>query len=266
MAKIAVITGGSSGLGLSFTKMLGQNGFFIIILARDEQKINKEINNLKQLNIEAIGYSCDVTNESELKKITEEIKEKYNKIDFLVLSAGVVTVKLVSDYENIKELKKDLEIDLWGTIQSTYFFNNLLAKGSKVLFISSGFGLMGAAGYSMYCAAKAGVINFAEAYRRELLCRDINVYVAAPGDIDTPQYRGEIASHPTWMNKTTPRKIDSADKVAEKILRKCKGKYNFLIIPASDVKLLNFLSKILPRKLRDYLLDNIFPQPKSLVN
>jgi len=262
MAKIALITGGSSGLGLSFTKMLGQNGYFLIILARNKQKIDEEIHNLKQFNVDSIGYSCDVTNESELKKITEEVKNKYGKIDFLILSAGVVTVKLVSDYENIKELKNDLEIDLWGTIQSTYFFNNLLEKGSKVLFISSGFGLMGAAGYSMYCAAKAGVVNFAEAYRREVLSRGINVYVATPGDIDTPQYRGEIASHPDWMHKSTPRRIDSADKVAEKILRKCKGKYNFLIIPASDVKLLNFLSKILPRKFRDYLLDNILQQPK----
>lgn len=262
MAKIALITGGSSGLGLSFAKMLGQKGYFVIIIARNKQKIDEEISNLKQFNVDSIGYSCDVTNESELKKISEEVKDKYGKIDFLILSAGVVSVKLVSDYENIKELKNDLEIDLWGTIQSTYFFNNLLEKGSKVLFISSGFGLMGAAGYSMYCASKAGVINFAEAYRRELLLKGINVYVATPGDIDTPQYRGEIASHPAWMNKTTPRKVDSADKVAGKILRKCKGKYNFLIIPANDVKLLNFLSKILPRKFRDYLLDNIFPQPK----
>jgi len=261
--KIALITGGSSGLGFAIAKLLGQKGYFVIILARNIQKINSEIEHLKQLNIEATGYSCDITKEDDLKKVSQEIKNQYGKIDFLILSAGVVTVKLVSDYENVTELKNDLEIDLWGTIQSTYFFNSLLVEQSKVLFISSAFGIMGAAGYPMYCAAKAGVLNFAEAYRREVQNRGISVYVATPGDIDTPQYRGEIESHPAWMKKSTPRKVDSAESVAKKILKKCKGKYQFLIIPAGDAKLLYILTKILPRKFRDFLLDNIFPQPPA---
>jgi len=261
--KIALITGGSSGLGLALAKLLGQKGYFIIILARDIQKINSEIEHLKQLNIKAAGYSCDITKEDDLTKVSQEIKTQYGKIDFLVLSAGVVTVKLLADYENISELKNDLEIDLWGTIQSTYFFNHLLVKQSKVLFISSAFGIMGAAGYSMYCAAKAGVINFAETYRREVQNRGISVYVATPGDIDTPQYRGEMESHPTWMKKSSPRKVDSAESVAKKILKKCKGKYQFLIIPAGDVKLLYLFTKLLPRKWRDFILDKIFPQPPA---
>ena len=261
--KIALITGGSSGLGFALSKLLGQKGYFIIILARDIQKINSKIEDLKKLNINATGFSCDITKEDDLKKVSQEISNQYGKIDFLVLCAGVVTVKLVSDYENVKELKNDLDIDLWGTIQSTYFFNNLLVKQSKVLFISSAFGIMGAAGYSMYCAAKAGVINFAEAYRREVQNKGISVYVATPGDIDTPQYRGEMESHPAWMKKSTPRKVDSAESVAKKILKKCKGKYQFLIIPAGDVNLLYILTKILPRNLRDFLLDKIFPQPPT---
>lgn len=262
MKKIAVITGGSSGVGFSFAKYLGNKGFYIIILARNENKIKNSIEKLSELEIEADGIVCDVTSDTQLNNAKRIIKDKYQKIDFLILNAGIVTVKLLSDYSKIQELKSDLETDLWGIIQSAYFFETLLNEKSKVLFVSSGLGLFGIAGYSIYSAAKAGIINFAEAWRRELITKKINVYVACPGDMDTQQYRDEIQSHPQWMkSKQTPRKVAEPDDVAIKILKKCRGNYRFLIIPAFDVKFLYYATKLLPRPFRDYLIDKIFPKP-----
>jgi short-subunit dehydrogenase len=173
----------------------------------------------------------------------------------------VVTTKLLSDYTDTTSLKQDVEIDLWGTILTTWQFLPLLDRGSKILMISSGFGLMGTAGYSMYCAAKAGIVNFGESIRRELLGRNINVYVACPGDMDTPQFHEEMKNAPAWMKKETPRKLMSTRIVAARILKQCSGSRKFLILPASDVKLLVVVSKIVPRKFRDFLLDKMFPQP-----
>ncbi|MGZ4048726.1 MAG: SDR family NAD(P)-dependent oxidoreductase, partial [Bacteroidia bacterium] len=190
-----------------------------------------------------------------------QVKAEYKQIDYLVLNAGVVTTKLLSDYKNTAEIKKDLEIDLWGTILSAYQFIPLLPAGSKVLMISSGFGLMGAAGYSMYCAAKAGIVNFGESLRRELLNKKINVYTACPGDMDTPQFHEEVKNAPAWMNKKTPRKLMKTELVASKILKQAKGSKKYLIVPSGDVNMLVVLSKILPRKFRDSLLDGMFPRP-----
>jgi short-subunit dehydrogenase len=261
MEKIALITGGSSGLGYSFAKILGKTGYSIILLARNEQKLQTKADELNKENIKTYFYTCDVSDATSLENTAKKIKDKFKKIDFLIVSAGIVSVKLLNEYPDAATLLQDIKIDLEGTILTTYYFQDFLEKGSKVLFISSGFGLMGAAGYSMYCAAKAGVINFAEAWRREVLKKGIQVYVAAPGDIDTPQYRGELEAQPQWMKKNTPRQVDSPEKVAKKILKQTKGKRKFLILPAPDVKFLNFASKILPRKWRDALLDSIFPQP-----
>jgi 3-dehydrosphinganine reductase len=261
MTKTALITGGSSGLGFTLAEQLGKNGYRVIILARNAEKINRAVIQLKGMNIDARGISCDTVDESELKKTFELVKSEYGRIDFLILNAGVVTTRLLSEYPDTASLKQDVEIDLWGTILSTWQFLPLLDKGSKILMISSGFGLMGAAGYSMYCAAKAGIVNFAESLRRELLSRDINVYVACPGDMDTPQFHEEMKSSPAWMKKETPRKLMSTGIVAARILKQCSGKSKFLIIPASDVKLLVFVSKIVPRRFRDFLLDKLFPQP-----
>jgi uncharacterized oxidoreductase len=261
MAKTAVITGGSSGLGYALAELLGKQGYTIVIMARNLEKINNAVKRLGDSKIPAKGIACDITDEAGLKKAAEQIKTEYGHIDYLVLNAGVVTTKLLSDYTSASEMKKDLEIDLWGTILSAYTFQSLLQSGSKVLLISSGFGIMGAAGYSMYCAAKAGIINFGESLRRELLNKGINVYTATPGDMDTPQFHEEVKNAPAWMKKETPRKLMKTETVAAKILKQAQGSKKYLIVPSGDVNSLVILSKLLPRKFRDSLLDGMFPRP-----
>jgi 3-dehydrosphinganine reductase len=261
MAKNALITGGSSGLGFSLAEILGNDGYQILILARNKAQIDNSVEKLKTKNILAKGFVCDIISEEQQKETFNLIKTEYGKIDFLILNAGVVSPKLLSDYESSKELKTDIEIDLWGTIQTAYFYMPLLVEKSKVLMISSGFGLMGAAGYSTYCAAKAGIVNFGEALRRELLYRKIAVYVAVPGDMDTPQFHYEIAHQPEWMKKGSPRKLMKADISAMKILKQCKGQSKFLIITSPDVILLMIVGKILPRKWKDKIIDKMIHRP-----
>lgn len=265
MSKLALITGGSSGLGLSFAKQLGKQGYQIIILARNKQRSEQAIDLLKDIGVEAKAILCDITKEEEVREAAIKVKSEYHKIDFLILNAGEVTPKLLCDYINVTELKNDLEVDLWGTIQCAYFFSPLLEEGAKVLMTSSGFGLMGAAGYSIYCAAKAGIINFAESLRRELLYKKIGVYVACPGDMDTPQLQYELAHQPDWMKQSSPRKTMPVEIAAQKILRKCKGNLKFLIIVGADTKLLTIVTKLLPRKWRDKMIDNMIPRPKKNV-
>ena len=262
MKKIALITGGSSGLGYAFAEILGKENYKILILARNQEKIENAIQKLNDQNIEAEGFACDISDSSQVDQVSEVIKSKYNSIDFLILNAGVVTPKLLSEYTVIQDIKKDMDIDLMGHIYSTYYFSPLLISGSKVLMISSGFGLVGSAGYSIYCAAKAGVVNFAESIRRELLHKNISVYVACPGDMDTPQFEYEITHQADWMKQSSPRKEMPVKKAAGKILNQCKGKHKFLILTGSDVKLLNLVTKILPKKLRDWLVDFMLPRPK----
>ena len=262
MSKIALITGGSSGLGLAYAKILGKQGYSIIILARNHDKIQLAVNEINKMNIKAEGFSCDVSDEAELKLVSDLIRSKYDQIDFLILNAGTVTVKLLRDYTNVGEIKNDLDTDLFGVIGSAYYFLPMLKPGSKVLMTSSGFGLVGAAGYSVYCAAKAGIVNFAESLRRELLYQKINVYVTCPGDMDTPQFRHEMESQPLWMKSDSPRKVVPVDRAANHILKQCTGRYNFLILSGSDVKLLYYVTKLVPRKFRDFLIDNLLPRPK----
>jgi NAD(P)-dependent dehydrogenase (short-subunit alcohol dehydrogenase family) len=196
-----------------------------------------------------------------LARIAKTVREEHGAIDFLILSAGAVTPKLFSDYGDPVSLRKDLDANLWGTILPVHRFLPLLPSGARILMISSGFGLMGAAGYSMYCAGKAGVVNFAGALRRELLHRRVAVYVACPGDIDTPMLHAEIEMAPAWMRKSSPRRLASAQAVAARILKRARGRRKFLIVPSFEVGILMLIAR-LPRLWLDAILDRIFPTPE----
>ena len=261
--KYAVITGGSSGLGFAIAGNLAKQGYTPVLVARRQSKLDEALESLKKAGFEAYGFAGSVANPARMTEVAELVKKQFGSVDFLVLNAGVVTVNLLSDYTDYAKLKEDIEIDLWGTIVSTKVFTPLMKPGSRILMISSAFGLMGAAGYSTYCAAKAGVINFAQAIRRELLVRDIAVHVACPADIDTPQYAGETASMPAWMKAaaTARKTLLSPEAAAEKILGKCTGN-KFLITINFEIGLFRFLSKVLPDFAVAALMDSSLPRPK----
>ena len=261
--KYAVITGGSSGLGLSLAKELALQGYVPIIISRSSEKVNTAADNLKAQGIEAIGFTGDITSVSDMQVVSRKIKELCGNIDFLILNAGVVHVGLLEDCTDMKALTEDVTIDLIGTIISTRMFLPLLASGSRILMISSAFGIIGGAGYASYCAAKAGIVNFAGAMRRELLCKNIPVYVACPADIDTPQYAHEQSTSPAWLKAASGRKsLLSPDVAAKRILKKAKGKRHLIIINP-EIKLLQILTKILPERLVLLVGDLAIPKPKA---
>jgi len=260
MSKTALITGGSSGLGFELAKLLAEQGYVPVILARNQERIDNALKELRVRQPEAMGFSCDVTDANRLREVYAEVHKRRQSLHLLVLNAGTVTVGLISACADSGSLKRDLETNLWGAILDTHTFLPLLKPGAKVLFISSGFGLMGPAGCSVYAASKAGLINFAESLRRELLKDNITVHVACPGDIATPQYFEEHRSMPEWMKQSAPRGMMPPRVAAQKILKKCR-RNRFLIIINAEILALILFSKLTPRRFRDFMIDRMFPLP-----
>jgi len=240
---------------------LAGRGYTPVLIARDRQKLNRAVAALTDLAGDAAGYSGDVSRQEDMEQIVSEIRDRFGRIDFLILNAGVVHVSALADIRSIDDLRADIEVNLWGTVLSAKVYSPLVPEHGRILMISSGFGLMGAAGYAAYCASKAGIINFAESLRRELLAKNIAVYVACPADIDTPQFAEEQEAMPEWMKLARARgKPMPAEMAAAEILRKCTGA-RFLITINTEIKLLLLLSRFLPRRLRDAIVDRMFPRP-----
>ena len=263
MRKTALVTGGSSGLGFALSKQLQSQGYDLILIARDYDKLcaAKQKLNLLCESTQIALYSCDLLDEDNMLKTFNEIYAKGTKIDFLVLNAGIVSINLLQDYGSLGEITRNIKINLLGAISSTYLSLPMLKADSHILLVSSGFGMIGPAGYSLYAAAKAGIINFAEALRRELTSKKIRVHVTCPGDIDTPMLQTELKIMPNWIKEKMGRaKPQNADYVATYVLKKCfKGQ--FMVIPSLDVKFLVLVNKLLPRVLYTFLGDRVLPLP-----
>ena len=262
--KTALVTGGSSGLGFEMASQLAAQGYHVIIVARDAKKLDNAVAAIRNKGYSAAGYAGDIRNHRDMKQIAESLGNKLDTLDFVILNAGVVHVSILSDYEDMAEMKQDIETNLWGTILSARTFTPLLRAGSKILFVSSGFGLIGAPGYATYCASKAGMINFAEAIRRELSHKRISVYVACPGDLDTPLYREECRHMPEWMISRREKwsSVLSAEEGARRILKKCSGK-RFIITSDPGVAALLLGKKILPARIASFIVDHLIPMPPN---
>jgi len=263
MRKTALITGGSSGLGLAMAKQLADQGYDLFLIARDPLKLNAARDSITQATPEAkVGvFPCDIADQAALQEVFAQIRGQISQLDFLIINAGVATIDLIRDYESVDIITRNLQVNLVAAITTAYFGMPLLKPGSRMLFVSSGFAYVGPAGYALYAAAKAGMNNFAEAMRREMMGRQVQVHVTCPGDIDTPMYQGELDIMPDWMRhkkgRAQPR---SADTIARYVLAKC-FKNHFLIIPSSDVRMVLWMQRLLPRWLVTYIVDRLLPLP-----
>ncbi len=266
--KNVLITGGTSGLGLALAKQLAKANN-VTIVSRSEDKMANALTQLRKINSQCQGYCFDISKIADMKKLADHLKKDGKQIDFLILNAAILHVGSLSETDDMQLMKEVIDVNLWGTLLSAKYLSPLLNEKSKVLFVSSALGLVGIAGYAGYCAAKAGMINFAEVLRRELKHKKVNVYVACPADIDTPQFEYELANMPAWMksdpgNKMRPKAMQP-DRAASLILKQCHGG-RFLIYINKDLKMLMLLAKFLPHKISRYLIDSNFPMPKSAVS
>lgn len=258
--KLALVTGGSYGLGFALAEHLVAEGYRVIILARDVGKLEEAVAELSKGSGSALGIPCDVTDPASLREAAERLRACGDRLDFLVANVGSLHLGLLEELPSEMVLA-DIESGLAGTVLTARTFSPFLGGGSRVLFIASGFGLMGAAGYATYCAANAGIINFAEAIRREWLRRDISVYVACPSDIKTPGYQKEMEELRPWMKLAEIRGDPMEPRTAAgRILAKCRGT-RFLILINRELRFFHFAKRLLPDRAARRILDRLFPMP-----
>ncbi len=186
--KVALVTGGSQGIGAAIAKKLASEGADIAILyVGNPVPAEETVAAIEAMGRRVVCKVCDVSNFADTQAAVKEIISELGGVDILVNNAGITRDKVLlamneADWDAV--LNVNLK-SMFNTIKACYR-NFMKKKAGKIINISSVAGLMGNAGQANYSASKAGVVGLTKTVARELASRHVNCNAIAPGAIRTP--------------------------------------------------------------------------------
>jgi NAD(P)-dependent dehydrogenase (short-subunit alcohol dehydrogenase family) len=179
--KIAVITGGSSGIGLATAKRFVEEGALVVITGRREKELKQAAASIKKNVTTVVG---DVSRLEDLDRIYAVVKEKHGHIDILFANAGAGTFATLA-VATEAHFDQTFDVNVKGTFFTVQKALPLFKDGGSIILTSSVTNVLGSPGFSAYAASKAAVRNFARAWTMELKDRKIRVNCVSPGPTDT---------------------------------------------------------------------------------
>ena len=185
--KVAIVTGGTRGIGRAIALKLADKGANIVINYRNSDKEAEELKAiLEEKGVKVLTVKCDISNFEDSKNIMDKCKEVFGKIDILVNNAGITKDTLImrmkeEDFDNV------IDVNLKGTFNCAKHASAIMLKQrfGKIINMTSVVGIAGNAGQVNYAASKSGVIGLTKSLAKELGSRGITVNAVAPGFINT---------------------------------------------------------------------------------
>jgi NAD(P)-dependent dehydrogenase (short-subunit alcohol dehydrogenase family) len=184
--KVALVTGGSTGIGLAAAKRLVADGAYVFITGRREGELDAAV---AQIGRNATAVQGDVSKVGDLDRLVATIRETKGRIDVLLANAGVAESAPLGDISE-EQFDRIFDINVKGTLFTVQKALPLLPDGASVILLSSVVGSKGFASRSVYSATKAALRSFARTWTTDLKSRRIRVNVVSPGAVDTPGLQG----------------------------------------------------------------------------
>jgi len=220
--RVAVITGGTSGIGLATAKLFASEGAGVALIGRSRERRIEAIRALADSGFEATFHRGDVSREEDVERMVDEVLEAHGKIDVLVNNAGIYRAAPLTEL-SVEDWDSVIAVNLRGTFLMTKVVlpHMIEAGGGSIVNVSSTAGISPYAKGTAYCASKAAVIAFSRALALEVAERDIRVNVVCPGLTDTPMLRGIAPDEEAYRGfaRLVPlRRIANPEEVARVIL------------------------------------------------
>ncbi len=185
--KVAVVTGGSSGLGLAMARRFTEEGAFVYITGRRQSELDKAV---ASIGDNVAGVQGDVQRSEDIDRLMERIRAEKGRIDVLVANSGMVAPQPLADATD-ENFDRTFGVNVRGVYFTVDRALSLLGYGSSVILVSSIAASKGVPGYGTYSASKAAVRSFSRTWTAELLERGIRVNTLSPGPFDTPIMDGQ---------------------------------------------------------------------------
>jgi NAD(P)-dependent dehydrogenase (short-subunit alcohol dehydrogenase family) len=230
--RVAVITGGSRGLGRAMALSLAKRGATIALVGRDRAKLDESQKLVAAEGVEVTTFTCDVREEAQVKKLADDVKAKYGKVHILINNAGTAIRKNLVDF-SFDEWKLVIDTNLHGVFLCTKYLLPLM-KGhgyGRIINIGSIMGHVGSTGRSAYCATKAGVLSLTKTLGLELAKDDITVVAISPGfyatDLTAP-LRADQAKSDALLAQTPQQRWGQPPEIGELAAYICSPSTGFM--------------------------------------
>ncbi len=219
--KVAVVTGGSSGIGLATAQRFASEGAHVFLTGRRQHELDAAV---KQIGNNAAGVQGDASNLADLDRLYSVIKDRKGRIDVLFANAGVAEYARLGDITE-EHFDKLFGINVKGLVFTIQKALPLLQDGASIILNASVVTAKGIGSFSVYSATKAAVRSLARTWTVELKHRKIRVNAVSPGPIDTPifDYQGQtedqIADTKARLSSRVPMgRMGQADEIAKAAL------------------------------------------------
>lgn len=191
--KVAVIPGGTSGIGKEIALSFIKEGATVIVASRGEQRVREMQAKFDELKHDGCSLQLDISNKNDVEQLMESVNRKYGRIDILLNSAGYFPITNALSI-SAEEWQKVLDINLNGAFWCAQSAASYMVKQKygRIIFITSGQGMMGIPLMAHYSAAKGGVISLARALAAELGEYNITVNTIAPGPTATEHVNNDF--------------------------------------------------------------------------
>ena len=218
--KIALITGGSTGIGLATAQRFVSEGAYVYITGRRQRELDAAVGQIGK-NVSAV--QGDVSRLSDLDRLYATVKQHHDHIDILFANAGANGVLVPLEHISEEYFDQTFNINVKGVLFTVQKALPLLSDGASIILTASTAGVKGTNAFSVYSATKAAVRSFARCLSAELQARKIRVNAISPGPIETPAFKGLVLSAGeqgervrTMIGNSVPlRQIGDPDEVAK---------------------------------------------------
>jgi len=190
--RVAIVTGGATGIGLAISLQLAKDGFIVVVnYHASKDAADNLISTIQSLGGQALAVQANLSQVSEAEKLIQTTLQNFQRLDVLVNNAGITddTLMLRMTEDQFDRVIETNLKGVWATCK--YALKPLMQNGQgRIINIASVAGMIGNAGQANYAAAKAGVIGLSKTLAREMATRNITVNVVAPGFIETRMTAG----------------------------------------------------------------------------
>ena len=215
--KLALVTGGSRGIGRAIAAALVERGVRVVLTGRSEERARATA---EELGACAQGVAMDVSDREAVARVFKSVLDEHERIDILVNNAGITRDNLL-----MRMKPEEWDAVLATNVNGLYYCSQVVLRpmirqrSGRVINMSSVVGLMGNAGQVNYAASKAAILGFTKALAREVACRNVTVNAIAPGYIETDMTRELPKGATEALHEAIPMKrIGQPSDVAAAVL------------------------------------------------